>query len=161
MAFWWCMFFFLSVFVQEQAGHPDGSQSDWCHGIMLIDFMVAYPGRRDEVQMRFTDVGESQPAWTYFISWPTPPLCAPHGSVLHPPTHLAGWSRLKAGAPLGVNWTLRVSPIILFSCLMANAGVSRPRPAFSRELSVTWHGRFGWGVTCGACLPLSQCRSLV
>lgn len=153
---------FLSVFVQEQAGHPDGSQSDWYHGIMLIDFMVAYPGRRDEVQMRFTNAGQSQPAWTYFISWPTP-LCSPHEPPsTYTPCRL---KQAKGRAPLGVNYHPRMSPIVLFLCLMANAEVSGPRPAFSRKLSMTvvlWHGRFaGWGVTCSARLSLGLCRGFV
>lgn len=124
---------FLSVFVQEQAGHPNGSWSDWCHGIMLIDFMVAYPGRRDEVQMRFTDVGQSQPAWTYFISWPTP-LRSLHGLVFHPPTHLAGWSGLKAGRLSASTATLAWARSFCFHvwCLMqGSVGLDPHSPASS------------------------------
>lgn len=44
------LFFSFTLYpFQEQAGHPKGTLNDWCPGIMLIDFMVAYPGRRDEV----------------------------------------------------------------------------------------------------------------
>lgn len=94
-----------------------------------------------------------------------PPALSPHGSVLHPLTHLAGWSGLKAAAPFGVNRDPRVRQIVLFLCLMGNLGVSRHRPLFSREVSVTsvfWQGRFaGRGVTCGARLPLGPCTCSV
>lgn len=90
---------------------------------------------------------------------PPPPRIGPPSTYT-----LCRLKQTEGRGPLGINSDPCLSPVVLLLCLVANGGVSRPRPAVYRMLSmaiVLWHGRFaGRRVTCGPRLPLSSCSGL-
>lgn len=110
---------------------------------MLIDFMVAYPGWRDEVQCG----GQSQPPRTCFISRPSLPM---DQSSIH--LHTLQVEKAKGRAVVSVNCDPCISTLVLLLCLMGNLRVSSSWTLLSQEINMTivfWHRRFAvWGVTC-------------
>ena len=129
-------FFLLSAF-QEQAGHPKGSLSDWCPGVMLIDFMVAYPGRRDEVHS-----GGAITVAQDILHFYRPPFSPMDQSSIHP--HTLQVERAKGRVVLSLNCDSCVSALVLLSRLMGNLGVSWSWSRLSLEVNaaiVFWHGR--------------------